>query len=207
MNLLRKAYGLLEIILTRLRKRILVYVAMNFVLIALLILFSEYWLGVGFDVNSVGNEYNSVRNPIVSMSYFSKILAIFSNNYSIALLFIIPVLSFLFLIAVMFNTSLFFAYLSVIASTYYNLSPSTIAPLLIISPILSPRELFFGFFEFLGYSLTFLQSIYIIIYLVKSLVSGKIKELEYEAYYTIFIIIFSAFVLFAAATMESVFVV
>jgi len=91
-----------EIILQRLRKRILIYVAMNFVLVVLLILFSEYWLTRGFDVSAVGAEYNNVRNPIASMNYFSKIVAIFSNNYFIALLFIIPALSFLFLIGVIF---------------------------------------------------------------------------------------------------------
>jgi hypothetical protein len=195
-----------EIILQKLRKRILIYVAMNFVLVVLLILFSEYWLTRGFDVSAVGAEYNNVRNPIASMNYFSKIVAIFSNNYFIALLFIIPALSFLFLIGVMFNTSLFFAYFSVLASSYYQISPYVAAPILVMTPILSPRELFFGFFEFLGYSLTFVQSIYIIVYLVKSLIEGRIKELQYEAYYTVFVIAFSAFILFAAATIESAFV-
>jgi hypothetical protein len=197
---------MIEIISYRLKKRILVYVATVFAMLFLLILFSELWINMGFDINQVASDYNSVRTPIASMGYIFRIFAIFSNNYFIALLFMIPILDFLYLVGVMFNTALYFAYFSVVTAKSVNASPYTIAPFIVISPILQPYQLFFGFFEFLGYALTFSQGIYILIYLIKGIVSGNINELKNEGIYTVFIILFSAFILFAAATMESIFV-
>jgi len=186
----------------KLRKRIKIYFIALFLLVLLLIFFSEYWLYVGFDVNLEKSIISNLHQSIPT-NYPDIVLYIFSNNYYIALNFLIPIIGLYNLIEVMSETSKVFSTISIETSNQLGLNPYFIAAYLILFTIFNPFFYFFGILEFLGYALTISQGTYLVIYFIRSILRRDFSDFKNELIYTVFIIILSAIILLLAAALEA----
>lgn len=191
-----------SIIIGKLRKRLKIYLIVLFILVLLLVFTSEYWLYVGFDVKQEEAIISNIKESTPT-SYSNIVLFIFSNNYLIALSFLIPVLGIINMVEVMSETSKIFSTYALEVSNYTEISPFLISAFLVFFTIFNPFSYFFGILEFLGYSLTVAQGIYLIISIIIAISRKNVKEFSNELIYTLFIIFLSAIVLLAAASLEA----
>jgi hypothetical protein len=198
--------SLFSYILKNFRRRILYYILFTILLFLIFEIFILAWLIQGVNVESVEKELNQLRSSIEKKNLAEKTLFIFSNNYRISLLFIPPMVGIIFFVNVMYNTAEFFAYYSVSFANEYKIDPAFASLVIILSLIFSYNSFFFPFLEFLGYSLTFSQGLILLAKGVNVIFRGGIKEIVNEIYYTIFIIILAAIVLFIAAFLEALIV-
>jgi hypothetical protein len=193
-------------ILKKFKKRIPYYILFTILLILIFEVFILAWLIQGVNVSKVEKERDELMKQIEEKNLYEKTQFIFSNNYRISLLFIPPILGIFFFTIVMYNTAEFFAYYSIALAAQKNIDPSLASLMIIISLIFSYPTLFFPFLEFLGYSLTFAQGLILLAKGIKTIFRGNIREFLGETYYTIFIIILAAIILFIAAYLEAIIV-
>ncbi len=184
------------------RKRLATYILVTFLVALLIIGFAELFIAfkaVNKDrVEKIENQLEDIRKRSKLEIFFS----IFVNNYVISLNFLPPLAGTVFFISVIYSTSEIFASRALTIGNYSDYA--YIIPFIyIFSLMFSPTVYFFGFLEFLGYSLTLSQSFFLISSTIKSIRNRDIRYIIKELKFTFIIVMASAITLLLAAYLES----
>jgi len=152
------------------------------------------------------NEQETQLEEIRQKSQFEIFVAIFRNNFYIALNLIPPLAGQVFFFAVMYSTAEIFASRSIQIGENLSISPYLVVIMYIFSLMFSPDVYFFGFLEFLGYALALTQSFNLVISAISSFRKRDLNPIYNELKFTVLIIIAIAIVLLVAAFLESLLV-
>jgi len=152
------------------------------------------------------NEQEKQLEEIRQKSQFEIFVAIFRNNFYIALNLIPPLAGQVFFFAVMYSTAEIFASRSIQIGENLSISPYLVVIMYIFSLMFSPDAYFFGFLEFLGYALALTQSFNLINSAISSFKKRDLNPIYNELKFTVLIIIAIAIVLLVAAFLESLLV-
>ncbi len=184
------------------KKRLTTYILVTFLIAILLITFGSLFIAFNaINEKRVAEAEEHLEN-IRSKPRIEIFFSIFTNNYIISLNFLPPLVGQIFFVTVMYHTS------EILAMRISEISNSTSESflflfLVVFSLMFNPYSYFFGFLEFLGYSLTLSQSFFLISSSLKSIRNRNLQYLIDELKFTFLIVVASAIVLLLAAYLES----